>query len=536
MKKRNILQRFTACMLLLAMLFVSACGATSGNGNDDASENDEAEAVEETPAVAELDLLEENLVDDNYDNYYEIFVYSFKDSDGDGYGDLQGVISELEYIRDLGYTGIWLMPICSSPSYHKYDVADYYTVDELYGTNEDFAELVEAAHALGIKIMIDLVVNHTSDENEWFKEAITVFKNGDTDSQYYDYYNLTTTFSTGYTEYGSTGIYYESRFSSDMPDLNLDSDAVREEITNIMAFWIDYGVDGFRLDAVTSYYTDEISKNTEFVNWLVAAAQELNPDIYIVGEVWEGDGIISTYYEDTEGASYFAFSLSQQEGYIAETFGNSSAADYFWKYLNSTETMSGDDIAALFLDNHDTGRIAGSLGRDASKIKFAYGLLTLLNGSVFTYYGSEIGMVGSGDDPNKRIAMLWSTDAIDLTTNPPGTTKSEYEFDGVAEQLADPTSILSYYKLANNIRNAFPAIARGTTSRVPQFDDNVLVFTKTYNDETITIVINFSAEEQTSTYDGYTSLSIAAELAVDGNVTLDGDTLTLPGYSYAILQ
>ncbi len=536
------MKRFISCLLVLAMLLSTGCAASSGSDADTASEQEssdleDVEVTEEVTLVAaELDLLEENIIDDNYRNYYEIFVYSFKDSDGDGYGDLQGVIEELEYIRDLGYTGIWLMPICASPSYHKYDVTDYYSVDELYGTVNDFAELVEAAHALGINIVVDLVVNHTSDEHPWFTEGIQAYINGDESNPYYDYYNFTTTFQTGYTEYKSSGVYYESRFVSTMPDLNLDSEAVREEIASIMAYWIDLGADGFRLDAVTSYYTDETSKNTDFVNWLVATAQELKEDIYIVGEVWEADGIISTYYEDTEGANFFNFGLSQQEGAIAETLSRTASADYYWNYALSLVTMVGDDIAACFLDNHDVGRIAGGLNRNEDKIKFAYGILTLLNGCVYTYYGDEIGMIGSGNDPNKRIAMLWSTDATDLTTNPPGTTKSEYAFDGVAEQLADESSILNYYKQANNIRNAFPAIARGTMSRVPKMDSGVLVFTKTYEDETITIIINFDDEATTSTFSGYEGLEIAAELAVDGHVTIDGDTITLPAYSYAILQ
>ena len=135
--------------------------------------------------------LKENIIDDAYDNYYEIFVYSFCDSDGNGVGDFNGVTQKLDYIRDMGYTGIWLMPISPSPSYHKYDVTDYKAVDPIYGSMADFENLLNTAHEKGIKVILDLVVNHTSKEHEWFKQASGAYVRGETDNKYYDYYNFT---------------------------------------------------------------------------------------------------------------------------------------------------------------------------------------------------------------------------------------------------------------------------------------------------------------------------------------------------------
>ena len=129
--------------------------------------------------------LKERIIDDKYDNYYEIFVYSFSDSDGNGVGDLNGVTEKLSYVRDMGYTGIWLMPISPSPSYHKYDVTDYMAIDPLYGDMEAFETLVESAHELDIKVMIDLVVNHTSSQHPWFHQALSAAKQGMTDDPYY---------------------------------------------------------------------------------------------------------------------------------------------------------------------------------------------------------------------------------------------------------------------------------------------------------------------------------------------------------------
>ena len=190
-----------------------------------------------------------NVIDDKYRNWYEVFVYSYFDSDGDRIGDLGGLAEKLDYISGLGMNGIWLMPVMPSPSYHKYDVTDYYSIDPQYGTLEDFSALLEKAHALGIDVIIDLVLNHTSNEHPWFLSA----RSG-ADSEYRNWYNWSDSPQDGYAKAGEA--YYECRFVNTMPDLNLDNPEVRAEIENILRFWLeDVGVDGFRLDAVTSYYT-----------------------------------------------------------------------------------------------------------------------------------------------------------------------------------------------------------------------------------------------------------------------------------------
>ena len=203
----------------------------------------------------------ENIIDDNNRNWYEIFVYSFYDSDNDGIGDLNGVTSKLDYIREMGFNGIWLMPIHPSPTYHKYDVKDYYDVDEVYGTLDDLKNLVDEAHKRGIRVILDLVVNHSSSDHPWFKEACDYIReNGAPGGKYGEYYNFTKKANaTGYSLVSGTSYYYESRFWSGMPDLNLDSEQVKAEIVKIMKYWFEeYQIDGFRLDAVTSYYTGEI--------------------------------------------------------------------------------------------------------------------------------------------------------------------------------------------------------------------------------------------------------------------------------------
>ncbi|MDO4567271.1 MAG: alpha-amylase family glycosyl hydrolase, partial [Oscillospiraceae bacterium] len=257
----------------------------------------------QTAPTPSLETAERNVIDDKYRNWYEIFVYSFHDSDGDRIGDINGLTEKLDYVAALGANGIWLMPIMPSPSYHKYDVTDYYGIDPQYGTLEDFRAFLDAAHGRGIDVIIDLVVNHTSNEHPWFQSA----KQGE-DSPYRDYYVWGGEARSGYSRAGDS--YYESRFVSTMPDLNLDSEAVRGEITDIMRFWLeDVGVDGFRLDAVTSYYTGVEQKNIDFLTWLGETARGISPDCYIVGEAWEDLYTIADY----AGAgidSFFTFPVS----------------------------------------------------------------------------------------------------------------------------------------------------------------------------------------------------------------------------------
>ncbi len=545
------LSNFRKIFTLASAFTLSLAGCSTGeisSGEEISSSDDissvvdspiEESTVEEEP-IAELDLLEENLVDDNYDNFYEIFVYSFCDSDGDGHGDLNGVTSKLSYLRDMGYTGIWLMPIHPSSTYHKYNVDDYYDIDDTYGTLDDFDALIAEAHSLGIKVILDLVVNHCSSNNTWFRKSANAHLSGDTSNEYYDWFNFSTTSQSGYNLYtGSLGsIYYESQFDSSMPDFNLDCNGVREEIGNIVEFWTDRGADGFRLDACTSYYTGDVSANHDFCNWISTTIKSYNEDAFIIGEVLENStSIISGYAEAAPDMSFFSFMTSTNNAescYAVRCLNSSSAAQTYFQYAGNVISTAAGGIPAPVLDNHDMNRICGLVGRVEEKVKFVYGLNSMFNGTTFTYYGDEIGMIGSGSDPNRRISMNWGN-GVETTINPSGTTSSSYAFDGVYEQQRDENSIINYYKQINNLRNAFPEIARGSISRTDTGIAKVLAMDKTYNDSTITIVINFDTAEQSIDGD-YGTLVKGISAYDDGVVTQDGTALTLSGYSIAILQ
>lgn len=468
-------------------------------------------------------------VDDKYRNYYEIFVYSYADANGDGVGDFQGLESKLPYIADMGFNGIWLMPIMPSPSYHKYDVTDYYTVDPQYGTLEDFRSMLAKAHELGIDIIIDLVVNHSSSEHPWFLDAKT-----GPDAKFRDYYVWSEEPQEGYTPCG--GAYYESRFVDSMPDLNLDNPELRSELEKIMTFWLtDVGVDGFRLDAVTSFYTANQDKNAEFLDWLGKTAHGIKEDSYLVGEAWTDFWEISKYSQ-TAVDSFFMFPAAQHSGYLNKILmpGATTPGETYGKLTAKIEEILADhSINAGFLGNHDTTRPANFLDRrDLPRLKMGGALLAMLPGNPFVYYGEEIGMIGTGDDPNKRIGMLWTAEGPE-TMDPPGTTESGYALPSVEEQQKDENSLLNWYKDLMWLRHKYPAIARGTTEVLPCDNVDLCVLRRVWGESEVTIVVNPSLRDHVLPLDGEL---LDAMNAAGMDVTLAGGELTIPSYSIAIVK
>lgn len=266
--------------------------------------------------------------------YYEIFVRSFADSDGDGVGDFNGVTAKLDYLKDLGIEGIWLMPINASDSYHGYDVTDYYTVNEDYGTEADFQTLLDEAHKRGIKIIMDFVINHTSSNHPWFRSSRNV------DSEYRDYYTWVSSSDPDYDpsdrsdwgsnvwQRGSGGYYYYGMFSSGMPDLNYENPKVRQEVISAAQKWLEMGVDGFRLDAAMHIYGNHeqkhitqtnLYKNLEWWNEFAIACEEVNPDVYLVGEAWKDDEALAEYAQPFDTKFNFAFEENMIDRVTSET-------------------------------------------------------------------------------------------------------------------------------------------------------------------------------------------------------------------------
>lgn len=490
--------------------------------------------------------------DDNYRTWYEIFVYSFCDSNGDGIGDLQGVISKLDYLQELGINGIWLMPIHPSSSYHKYNVSDYFEIDPAYGTLEDFRQLLDACEKRDIHLIMDLVVNHTSSTHEWFTAACEYLRslepgqepNSD-DCEYLDYYFFSKEMKSGHHSVTGTQWYYEGMFDSSMPDLNLDNPRVREQIAGIMKYWIDLGVSGFRLDAAKEFFSGNVQKNVEVLNWIQQTATALKPDCYLVAEVWEGFQQIARYYE-SDITSIFNFAFGNADGKIVSVLrgaGNASTVASYATALEKADTAyaasNGDYIDAPFLSNHDVGRIAGFVNRDESKIKMAGAMNIFMSGSVFIYYGEEIGMTGSGNDPSKRAPMYWNSARDNGTTNPPPECElpSEYPFASLEEQVKDDYSIYNYYRQLIAIRQALPVISHGKTTAESSLNVGcVSAQKKTWNDQACIILMNISGDAADVDLSFHTDWTTAATLSVDETpVTQEGTTLHLPPYGIAVL-
>ncbi len=301
---------------------------------------------------------------------YEVFVRSFSDSDGDGVGDLNGLMQKLDYVEGLGARCIWLMPVAESPSYHGYDVANYYRVDREYGSNEDFRRLVAEAHRRGIRVLVDLVLNHASSEHPFFQAALQ-----DSSSPYRHWFRWSATKPTAKGLWGQEvwhrspvrDEYYYGIFWHGMPDLNYETVAVREEAKRVASFWLEeMGVDGFRLDAVP-YLVEEGDRVAStpgthtFLREFAAHVRHVAPGSFTVGEVWDSVGSMLPYYPD-QLDSHFAFELSDA---ILEAVRTGSARKVYIGYLRLQRALPAERWSP-FLRNHDQTRTLTALGGDVA--------------------------------------------------------------------------------------------------------------------------------------------------------------------------
>lgn len=439
--------------------------------------------------------------------FYEIFVRSFYDSDGDGVGDFNGITAKLDYLNDgdpntttdLGITGLWLMPIHPSPSYHGYDVTDYYDVNPDYGTLDDFNRLLEEAHRRGIKITIDMVLNHTSSKHPWFKEA-----KQNPDSPYRDYYIFSDT-NPGYT--GSWGQvvwhrsgneFYFAAFWDQMPDLNYTNPAVVEEMNKVAEFWLAMGVDGFRLDAAR-YLIEEGSKtgdtasNHEYWKQFRLFYKALNPQSLTIGEVWTGNYAVSKYVLGDELDLAFNFELAEQVVNQAAT----GKADTLGLVVDASVKYFPDDQFATFLTNHDMPRLMNEVSGNWEKAKTAASLLLTLPGVPFIYYGEEIGMKGTKPDENIRTPMQWTSEkyAGFSTKLPWGPLNSDFSKGvNVADQQADPNSLLAHYQSLIHLRSNHAALRVGQYYRVKVEGEKLelFAFLRQSAQETVLVLVNLS--------------------------------------------
>ncbi len=487
--------------------------------------------------------------------FYEIFVGSFSDSDGDGTGDLRGILERMDYLNDgdpasgqsLGVEGLWLTPIFPSYSYHKYDANDYCAVDPKFGAVEDVEALAAACHARGMKLILDLPINHTGRGNAWFSAFTMAHRQGNTDDPYYNFYSwlpqgASVPAGRNFTQLSGTTDFFECNFSGDMPELDFDQESVRQAVLDAALFWLDRGVDGFRFDAAKYIYYGDNAKSAEFWNWYLGELRSAYPDMFAVGEVWDGDGITDLYYPALD---CFDFTVSQASGLIAETAkaGNVNRyTAYVDDYLERVGAMRGGAQLVPFIANHDTDRAAGYLSVDSGQMQMAANLCVLTPGAPFLYYGEELGMRGSrggaSTDANRRLAMVWGDG--DTVKDPEGTTYSPDKQikETAADQLADGGSLLSYYKKLIAIRQANPEIARGDYTALAFEGTRLGGFISTLDGQSVCVLHNTTGNEVTADLAEVTSLRFSGVSAVigQGSAALDGTTVTLGPGTSAVLR
>ena len=485
--------------------------------------------------------------------FYEIFPGTFSDSDGDGTGDLRGILNRLDYLNDgdpdsaasLGVEGLWLTPIFSSPSYHKYDVTDYYTIDPAFGTMEDLKALIDACHERNMLLILDLPINHTSTQCRWFKQFQFTRQVNDAISPWYDYYVCVAPEdrTPGHTWYQVSGknLYYEGNFSDQMPELNFDHEEVRQAVLDVALYWLGQGADGFRFDAAKYIYLGDHEKSAAFWQWYTDAIRAEYPDAWMVAEVWDSDSVTRKY---SGAMSCFDFTVSGSGGLLAETAqaGNVNRyTAYVENYLADMASLGDVGLYVPFLANHDMDRSAGYLPATNFRAQAAANLYLLGPGAPFIYYGEEIGLRGSrggaSSDANRRLAMRWGDG--DPVSDPVGATYEDaLQTTATVESMdGESWSLLNYYRRLLMIRRNHPEIAMGSYRALSFSDIKAGGFVSTWNGSSVMVVHNTTGRPMKIDLiaAGEGAFTVLSDFIGYGEAALADGVLSLDGQTTAVL-
>jgi alpha-glucosidase len=518
----------------------------------------------------------------------EIWPRSYYDTNGDGSGDLKGLTAKLDYLADLGIDGIWLGPINASPMVDSgYDVADYRTIDPIYGSMADFEELLHKAHGHGIRIIMDLVANHTSDQHAWFKESRSSRDNPKRD--WYIWHdrkrggvptNWKALVGTGTWEWDkATGQYYMHSFLKTQPDLNWRNPAVRKEIYDTMRFWLDKGVDGFRCDILNYFLKDDEWRDNPFS----LAAGPFNgfqkhlytrnqPGMYdilremravldeykermMVGEVFvaeEGPAMAAAYMGDEGELTHLSFEFSL-------VFSKWGAHRFSDALANWYALIPSKGWPCNVLSNHDRPRAVTrySAGQDTVKrAKVLAAMLLTLRGTPFLYYGEEIGMPNStitrkdvmdtigkmywplvkGRD-GERNPMQWNggPHAGFSEVKPWLPLNNDYSEINVEVQLQEPTSLLNFYRRLIAVRREKPALHMGSFVKSPSHKD-IMSYCRVYQNEKVYVMLNFSAKRLQHTCIPAGSWSVLLGTHRSGGTAIGKENFEVYPYEILVLE
>jgi glycosidase len=435
---------------------------------------------------------------------YEVFVRSFRDSNGDGIGDLNGLTAALDYINDgnprstqsLGARCLWLMPVTESPGYHGYDATDYYRVARAYGTNDDFKRLVAEAHQRGIKVLVDMVLNHVSDQHPAFQAALR-----DTTSPYRHWFRFAPVPGPNNRWGGNNwhrspvrAEYYYGFFWKGMPDLNYDEPAVLAEMEKVATFWLrEMGVDGFRLDAVKFLVeegplADDAPGTHRVLREYAAHVRRTTPGAVTIGEVFDSTGVLLSYYPD-QLDGYFAFEVADS---LIAGVRRGDARGILAPVLRLQAAQPATRWSP-FLRNHDQPRTRTEMGGDWGKARVASLLLLTLPGLPFVYYGEELGMTGAKPDERIRTPMAWTRGAphAGFTTGTPWQPLAADSLHANVEvQNGDARSLLSLHRALIHLRAATPALGSGELVPLATNHPAVVAFLRRDSASAVLVIAN----------------------------------------------
>lgn len=480
----------------------------------------------------------------NFSTCYNIFPISYADSDGDGKGDLMGIVNQLDYLNDgddktdtdLGIDCIWLNPIHPSPSYHKYDVTDYYAIDPVFGTIDDFKLLIQEAEKRNISIIMDYVINHTSSEHEWFKKS----RIGD--KKYKNWYRWRSgdeeNYSTleGWAKYGDQ--YYFASFWDGMPELNFDNKEVRKEIKKIAKYWLEMGVDGFRIDAAIHVYdqkeypTDTVvlEKNLNWFKEFNSYIKSVKEDAILISEIWRDAGTIAYHLEGMDTA--FNFDLSEN---IISGIKNGDARSIerlIVNIFNQYKIYKADFVDSIFITNHDMNRAMSQFGNNEVYAKTAAHMLFTLPGVSWVYYGEELGMTGVKPDENLREPFKWSEDL----NNTPNTNWEPIKYNSdtpsLAEQKKDPESIYNKYRTLINLKKDHEILQKGVFKKVDS-KYYLMSYTRETDEGKYLVLHNLSNKQKDITIKG--NIKSTIYVSTDNNIIKD-NLLSMEPLSTVILD
>lgn len=434
---------------------------------------------------------------------YHIFVRSFCDGNGDGIGDLKGITSKWDYLHKLGVEAILISPVFASPSYHKYDVTDYFSLSPEYGTVESFQYFIKDAHAEGFKVILDIPLNHCSNKHPWFLSA-----SKSVNSEYRDYFLWNekppvAEKSQWYLPKDDKGktigkAYYYGYFSPEMPDWNYDNPKVVEEAKRILKFWIDNGVDGFRLDAAQHIFNDT-NKNIGFWTVISAYVKNLNKSLFLVGEVNNSFDKVAPYLKPLDAC--FDFNLADEVVRTIKTEDASGFNNKMEKIISHYSDANKEYKDAIFLTNHDQNRVMSDLDNNLAKAKLAATVLLTLPGIPYIYYGEEIGMRGMKPDEYIREPMLFYPEKEDkMRTH---WEKPKYSTDKTVVpaylQMPEDASLFNHYGNIIRIRNLSNALRFGQFEKSELCNKSVLAYYRYYNQQRYLMVFNLTSTPVTLT-------------------------------------